>query len=67
MSKPGDIQMIFGNPAKCIYPIGQARLIEKLSETEILEQWQIEYLDDEGRFYTTLIKKTNGTNEIQST
>ena len=60
MNKPGDIIMAFGNPITLEVPIGQVRLIKKLTETEKLEQWSVEYLDDEGHFYNTLIKKTNG-------
>jgi hypothetical protein len=59
--KKGDIVMVFGNPIKLQQPIGQARLIKKLPSTNlnsVLEQWQIEYLDDEGHVYEALIKKT---------
>jgi hypothetical protein len=62
MNKPGDIQMIFGNPAKCTHPIDQAKLIKKISETENLEQWEVEYLNDPEHHYNALIKKTNGEN-----
>ena len=60
--KPGDIVQTFGNPVKCEHPIGQAKLIKKLSDhNNLLENWQVEYLDNEGHFYNCLIKKTNGT------
>ena len=55
--KPGDIVMIFGNPIRLEHPNGQARLIQKLTDNGKLEQWQVEYLDDEGHFYNALIKK----------
>lgn len=32
MNKPNDIVQTFGNPIKCVCPIGQAKLIEKLSD-----------------------------------
>lgn len=61
---PGDIVMIFGSPVKREHPIDQARLIRKLSENGKLEQWSIEYLNDEGHFYEALIKKEdNGENK----
>jgi hypothetical protein len=63
MNKPGDIVMIFASPLKCEQPIDPARLIKKLSETDNLEQWQVEYTNDEGLFYNVLIKKDNGTNK----
>lgn len=62
--KSGDIQMIFGNPVKLEYPIGQARLVKKLSDCNEnlvpmfhVEQWEVEFLDDEGHTYPALIKK----------
>jgi len=59
--KPGDIVMTFGNPIKCTYPIGQAKLIKKIGDHQhMLENWSVEYLDDEGHFYNTLIRKNNG-------
>jgi len=63
MNKPGDIRMIFGNPVKCEGPSGQCKLIKKVRNVAVkLEEWSVEYLDDEGRFYTALIKKnTDGT------
>ena len=61
MNKPNDIVQTFGNPIKCVCPIGQAKLIEKLSDhTPLLENWKVEYLDTPDHFYTCLIKKTNG-------
>ena len=60
MRKPGDIIMIFGNPIKCTHPIDQARLVRKLTETNSLEQWLVEYVNDEGQFYEALIKKEDG-------
>ena len=57
MNKPGDIVMIFGNPAKLEHPVGQAKLIEKKSDSKSLENWIVEYLDDPEHTYTCLIKK----------
>ena len=57
MNKPNDIRMIFGSPVKCEHPIDQARLIEKISDEGILEQWLIEYLNDSARKYPVLILK----------
>ena len=63
MNRPNDIVMAFGNPIKCLVPTGQCKLIKKIRDVgNILEEWSVEYLDDEGRFYTALIKKnTDGT------
>ena len=63
-NKVGDIMMIFGNPIKCEHPIDQGRLIKKVRDVASkLEEWQIEYVNDEGQFYSALIKKDcNGTN-----
>ena len=58
MKKPGDIIMIFGNPVRCTTPIGQARLIKYIRDTSpAIEEWLVEYLDQEGHFYEALIKK----------
>ena len=62
--KIGDIVMVFGNPFKCEHPIDQARLIEKLTESTNLEQWRVEYLNDEGLFYNVLIKKMEQNENI---
>jgi hypothetical protein len=58
--KSGDIVTIFGNPIKLEYPVGQARLVKKSSDcnkSQIVEQWEVEYMDDEGHTYPALIKK----------
>jgi len=55
--KPGDIRQMFGVPEECQTPIGQARLVRKLGEKDNLEIWIVEYLDDEGHFYSCHIKK----------
>jgi len=57
MNKPGDFVMIYGNPVTGKYPIDRARLIEKISDQPLLEQWLIEYLNDGSRKYIALIKK----------
>jgi len=61
--KAGDIRMIFGNPAKLEHPIDQAKLIKCISDCVNLEEWVVEYLNDEGQFYNVLIKKDNGENK----
>ena len=63
MNRPGDIQTIFGNPAKLEHPIDQARLIKCVRDCVTLEQWTVEYLNDEGHTYNVLIKKNNGENK----
>ncbi len=60
--KPGDIIQAFGNPIKLEYPLGQVRLLKKISDHGILEEWQVEYLDQEETVYNILIKK-DGTNK----
>jgi hypothetical protein len=66
MNKSDDIVMVFGNPVTCTHPVGQAKLIKKLRDhTGLLENWKVEYLDDEGLFYNVLIKKTNGESKTQ--
>jgi len=58
MNKPDDIVMVFGNPVKCETPVGQCRLIKKRRDIRtILEEWNVEFLDNEGHFYDALIKK----------
>jgi len=50
--------MIFGNPIKMEYPIGQAKLIKKVSDINgKAEQWCVEYLDQPDHQYVALIKK----------
>lgn len=58
MRKAGDIETIFGNPIKCEYPIGQAKLIEEATDVQDkLEEWWVEYLDQPDHQYVALIKK----------
>ena len=64
--KPGDIIQTFGNPIKLEHPIGQAKLIKKLSDHDELERWEVEYLDHEGYTYNIFIKK-NGTHKTNET
>jgi len=58
--KPGDIVTIFGNPIKLEHPVGEAKLIKPISRENKLEQWEVEYLNDEGHTYMVLIKKDDG-------
>jgi len=64
MNRPNDIVMAFGNPIKCLVPTGQCKLIKKIRDVStVLEEWSVEYVDDEDHFYDLLIKKnSNGTN-----
>ncbi len=59
MRKPGDIEMIFGNPAKLTNPIGQARLIKKLADYPGFEEWKVEYIDNDGYQYNVMLKCEN--------
>ena len=63
--KPGDIITVFGNPIALKYPVGKAKLIKPISKQSKLEQWEVEYLDDEGHTYMALIKKDDGENKTQ--
>jgi hypothetical protein len=56
----GDVCMVFGQPLKLASPIGQAKLVKKISENEIMEHWFVEFLNDEGHTYEAFIKKLNG-------
>ena len=55
----GDVVMVFGQPLKLKSPIGQAKLIKKISDNEILEHWYVEYLNDEGHNYEAFIKRAD--------
>lgn len=57
MRKPGDIEMIFGNPNKMDFPIGQAKLLEKVGDVNgKFEEWWVEYLDSPDHKYISLLK-----------
>ena len=59
--KEGDVVTTYGNPVKNTHPIGEAKLIKKISDhSDLLENWWVEYLNNEGHQYPCLIKKTNG-------
>jgi len=60
MNKIGDIRMVYGNPAKLEHPIDKARLIKHMNDCVKLEEWMVEYLNEEGQFYNVLIRKDNG-------
>jgi hypothetical protein len=56
----GQIKMIYGNPFKEEYPIGEARLINKTDcSTPKIEQWQVAFLDEPEITRVVLIKKEN--------
>lgn len=58
--KPGDIEMIFGNPIKSKDKCGLARLDTYIGNTsENIEQWLVEYLNQEGHYYEAFLKKKN--------
>ena len=60
MWKENDIITVFGNPIKLEHPIGQARLVKKISDcndSKTVEYWEVEYLNDEGHTYPALIRK----------
>jgi hypothetical protein len=43
----GDTTMIYGNPIKKEHPIGEAKLISKLSvRNPKLEYWQVQFVND---------------------
>jgi len=54
--KPGDIITIFVDPVTMESPEGQARLIKLTGRAGNLESWTVEFLDQEGKYYTRLIK-----------
>jgi len=58
MRKPGDIVMVFVDPLKMEGPKGQARLKTYIYDrSPLLEEWIVEYLDQEECFYTAIIRK----------
>ena len=58
MNKPGDIVMIYADPLYLQHPIGQARLKMFLRDVnQLVEEWEVEYLDDEGMFYNAHIRR----------
>jgi hypothetical protein len=45
--KTGDIITVYGNPIKKEHPIGEAKLISKLSvRNPKLEYWQVQFVND---------------------
>ena len=65
MNKIGDFRTIYGNPIKCINPIDQAKLVRKISDTQFLEQWEVEYTNELGRLYVALVKKDDETTKVE--
>ena len=62
--KTGDKVQIYGQPMKKELPIGEAKLIEKIGETDKLEEWLIEYTDQPKQKHIQFIKKeSNGENQ----
>lgn len=56
----GDVKMIFGSPIRMEHPIGEAKLRKKVMDLpNDCEEWWIEYLNNPGREYIALIKKTD--------
>ena len=59
--KTGDIVMIYGNPIKLEYPIGEAKLISQIEcHTPNLEYWNVSFLNEPELTRSVLIKKRNG-------
>jgi hypothetical protein len=56
-NKQGDIITVFGNPLKFKNKIGQAKLIQKISDDELIENWFVEFTNDEGHTYEAKINK----------
>lgn len=68
MRKPGDIEMVFGDPIKCTKPIGQAKLIEKTSNVgDKVEEWWVSYPNDHDpdKQYLALLKKEDEKNKTE--
>jgi hypothetical protein len=54
----GQVVATYGDPVHQKTSLGVARLIKKLGDQgKVLENWQVEYLDDEGHYRNCLIKK----------
>ena len=55
-NKIGDVVMIYGHPSKKEYPIGEAKLLTKMSpRSDTLEYWSVEFIDEPGRSYNQFI------------
>jgi hypothetical protein len=51
-----DVVMIYGNPIKKESPIGEAKLISKLSvRSKKLEYWQVAFVNDENVTFNVFI------------
>ena len=58
MNKPGNVLMIFEDPMQLKGPKGQARLHQFVRDNgPMLEEWLVEYLDQEEQLYTAQIRK----------
>ena len=55
--KPNDVVTIFADPLRMEFPIDKAKLLEKIGIVGEFEEWWIEYLNEPGIKYKTLIKK----------
>lgn len=63
-NKPGDVVMIYGSPVKKEWPIGEAKLLSKMSpRSDTLEYWQVEFVNDPGHAYNQFIPAENGTDK----
>ena len=56
MRKPGDIEMVFAHAMESRVPVRQAKLIKKVKDWEGLEEWSVEFIDDEGSIYKVMLK-----------
>ena len=66
---PGQIVATYGDPINKKTSLGIARLIKKLNNHgKVLENWQVEFLDDEGHYRNCLIRKPDSeiTNTTES-
>ena len=62
--KAGEIKMIYGNPIKLEYPIGEAKLVSQMPcHNTKLEYWNVAFLDEIEITRMALIKKENGKNK----
>jgi hypothetical protein len=65
-NKVGDVIMIYGSPVKKDYPIGEARLLKKLTpRSDSLEYWSVEYINEPGVSYNQFIPAKHGADKEQ--
>jgi hypothetical protein len=63
-NKIGDVVMIYGSPTKKEWPIGEAKLLAKMSpRSDTLEYWQVEFISEPGRSFNQFIPAENGADK----